>query len=295
MITARGSAAPGPPSAFAGQRVREVPPAHVEAALRQPATRQLTVVDAGYYPAAAGHLRRRDVGARDLIVLLCVSGHGQVDIGGVSHRLGAASYAVLPAFVPHRYQSSDDVPWTIWWAHLRGAEIGDLTRLLVREGQPVAAVRSLDRAVALFDELLSLLERRPSPAQVLAASGVAWQLLTRLAADRALPGDASPFERAVRYLEARVDGTIQVGALAELVGVSASHLGALFRAATGSGPAAFHTGLKMARARTLLATTTMPVAEVARAVGYSDPLHFSRRFRQHQGLSPSAYRDRAGG
>jgi transcriptional regulator GlxA family with amidase domain len=46
----------------------------------------------------------------------------------------------------------------------------------------------------------------------------------------------------------------------------------------------------MARARTLLDTTAMPIAEVASAVGYTDPLYFSRHFRRIHGVNPSGYR-----
>jgi AraC family transcriptional regulator, arabinose operon regulatory protein len=283
------------PVAFAGQRVSVVPRPQVAQALRQPATRQLTVVDAGYYPSAFGHERRRDKGTRNVIVMLCVSGTGTVEVEGASFQMGPSSYAVLPAFVPHAYRSSQDRPWTIWWVHLLGAEIGDLTRILMRDHRPVVRIRSVDRAVALFDELLALLERNLSPANILASSGVAWQLLTRLAADSSLPNDGSPLERAMQYLENRVDGTIQVGELAALVGVSPSHLSALFRQATGSGPAAFHIAVKMTRARSLLDTTSLPVAEVAHLAGYADALYFSRHFRRHHGISPSTYRAQAKG
>ena len=94
----------------------------------------------------------------------------------------------------------------------------------------------------------------------------------------------------MRYLESRIDGTIQVGELAAIVGMSPSHLSALFREATGGGPASFHTSLKMARARVLLDTTAASIAEVATAVGYADPLYFSRHFRRVHGISPSRYR-----
>jgi AraC family transcriptional regulator, arabinose operon regulatory protein len=295
QVTAESPPNVGPPAAFAGQRVSVVPRPQVNVALRQPATRQLTVVDAGYYPLAAGHYRLREKGTRNVIVILCVNGTGTVEIGGTTYQMGPSSYAVLPAFVPHAYRSSTEKPWTIWWVHLLGAEIGDLTRILMHDHKPVVRIRSVDRAVALFDELLALLEKNLSPANILASSGVAWQLLTRLAADSALPNDGSPLERAMQYLENRVDGTIQVGELAALVGVSPSHLSALFRQATGSGPAAYHIATKMARARSLLDTTSLPVAEVAHLSGYADALYFSRHFRRHHGISPSTYRAQAKG
>ena len=45
---------------------------------------------------------------------------------------------------------------------------------------------------------------------------------------------------------------------------------------------------RVERARELLAAGEN-VTETARAAGYDDPLEFSRFFKKHTGLSPSAY------
>lgn len=275
---------------FAHQRLCILPRPQVDAALARPATRRLVVTDAGYFPRARGHFRSRESGAPETIVILCAAGTGRVVVSGVEHAMSPGSCVTIPAGSPHSYRSSSTDPWTIWWLHARGSDVADLTALQPAHAQPVARLRSLDRVVALFDELLKTLEARPTPAHLLAASGIAWHLLSRIAADSALPVQGSALERAIRYLESRVDGTIQVGELAAMVGLSASHLSALFRDATGSGPAAFHTSLKMTHARGLLDTTSLSVAQVASAVGYADALYFSRHFRRIHGVSPSEYR-----
>lgn len=275
---------------FENQRLCVVPRPQVEAALGKPGTRRLTVTDAGYFPSAAGHRRARRKGANETIVIVCVAGSGTVRMQDQSYVLSPAACLIIPAQCAHEYQASFDDPWTIWWMHVRGTDAAELTGPTLSPPQPLTRLRSVDRVVALFDELVTLLERRLSPVQLLSASGVAWNLLTRIAADSVQPADGSPLERAMRYLEARVDGTIHVAELAAIVGMSPSHLSALFRQATGGGPAAFHTSLKMARARSLLDTTTLPVAEIAAAVGYVDPLYFSRHFRRVHGMSPTTYR-----
>jgi transcriptional regulator GlxA family with amidase domain len=86
---------------------------------------------------------------------------------------------------------------------------------------------------------------------------------------------------------------VPVAELAALVGLSPSHLTALFRRATGCGPSEYHTRMRMGRARELLASTDLPVASVAAAVGYQDPFHFARRFRTVHGEAPTRYRARA--
>lgn len=288
------STIPAPPfyrqDGFQNQRLCVVPRPQVEAALERPGTRRMTVTDAGHFPAASGHRRVRARGTPEAIVIHRESGAGTVRMAGESHQLTPGAVITIPPYAPHEYQASFTDPWTIWWMHVRGTDVAELTGPMLGIPQPVTRLRAVEGVIALFDELVGLLERRLSPVQLLAAACVAWQLLTRIVADSILPAEGSPMERAMRFLEARIDSNIQISELAAMVGLSPSHLSALFRRATGGGPAAFHTSLKMARARNLLDTTTMPVSEVAADVGYTDPLYFSRHFRRLHGVNPTQYR-----
>ncbi len=275
---------------FRNQRLTVLPRPLVDQAAAAGVTRRLLVTDAGYFPMARHHGFHRPRGTAETIVIVCIAGSGTITVDRKSYALTPSSAAVLPPFIPHEYVASPDDPWTIWWMHVRGTDVNELVQQILVENAPTISLRSLDRVVALFDELVGMLERRLTPVQLLSASGVAWHLLTRLAADRVQPASGDPLERAMRYLEARVDGVIRIPELAAVVGLSSSHLSTLFRQATGGGPLAFHTSLKMTRARTLLDTTSLGVAEIATAVGYSDPLYFSRQFRKTHGITPSSYR-----
>ena len=69
--------------------------------------------------------------------------------------------------------------------------------------------------------------------------------------------------------------------------LSPSNADKLFVKAFGTTPVSFRTHLRMARARELLVTSRLNVKQVAKRVGYTDPLYFSRAFRRHFGMSPS--------
>ncbi len=276
---------------FAHERMVVLPRPLVSTALARPITRRLTVTDVGLFPQASHHYRHRPEGAEETILIVCSSGAGWVRINGVRHGVGASTALLLPSGMPHEYGSSDKSPWTIWWCHLRGSDLPDLlTSIGATAERPVLQLRNPDRAVALIDEMVSGLERDLSPARMIAASGSAWKLLTQIALDTLLPEQGDPLGRAMAYLSERLDSPIRVASLAGMVGVSTSHLSALFRQATGGGVLAHHTALRMSRARTLLDRSGMQIAEIAREVGYSDPLYFSRQFHRTHGLSPTDYR-----
>ncbi|MCI4656908.1 AraC family transcriptional regulator [Cryobacterium algoricola] len=276
---------------FRNERMCVVPRPLVDEILARPVTRRLVVTDAGLFPEARNHERFRPSGSPETILLACTAGSGWVELGGVRTGVGSGSVVLIPGGVPHRYASSDSNPWTIWWCHLRGTDAAELVEATgATVERPVLPMHNIERCVALIDEIITALERDLLPARMIGASGIAWQLLTRIALDRALPERGDPLQRAMAYLSERLDSAVKVSELASMVGVSASHLGAMFRTATGGGVLAHHTALRMSRARQLLDTSSLGIAQIAHAVGYQDALYFSRQFHRTHGVSPSEYR-----
>ncbi len=277
---------------FAHERMVVVPRPLVTEALVRAVTRRLVVTDAGWFPSAAGHERRRPNGIAESVVMICTAGSGWVELAGARSRVAPGVAALLPAGSAHAYGADPGDPWTIWWFHARGSDVEELMRVASRSPhRATVSLRHLDRCVALLDEIVTVLEREQTPSALLQSSGAAWKLLTQIGVDRLLPEPHDPLERAMRYLADRLDTQVSVTELARLVGVSPSHLGALFRRATGGGVLAHHTALRMARARQLLDRSSLSVQDVAREVGYDDPFYFSRQFRRLHAISPQQYRE----
>jgi AraC-like DNA-binding protein len=87
-------------------------------------------------------------------------------------------------------------------------------------------------------------------------------------------------------------GAPTVAELAREFGYSVSHFSRTFAAVTGQRPQAFTIGVKLERARELLATTGLTIGEIAAAVGVPDLFYFSRLFKQRVGATPSEFRRR---
>lgn len=94
----------------------------------------------------------------------------------------------------------------------------------------------------------------------------------------------------LEHIDAHLDEPLDTAALARVAHLSPSRLTHLFTAQVGTSPARYVEAQRMELAARLLELTPDPVAEIARRVGFADPLYFSRRFRVLRGRSPSAHR-----
>ncbi len=83
---------------------------------------------------------------------------------------------------------------------------------------------------------------------------------------------------------------LDVGALAQGVGMSAGHLSREFRRAYGESPYSYLMTRRVERAMALLRHGRLSVTEVCFAVGCSSLGTFSTRFRELVGVPPSTYR-----
>lgn len=279
-------------SGFQGERIRVLPRRIAQRALESPVTSRLLVTDCGYFPTAEAHRRSRPHGAGQAILIVCTEGHGWCEMGGVRHRVGPGECLVIPQGVAHVYGSEASAPWTVWWLHVTGTDADHLVQAI--GDRPVLPVPSIAQAVALVDEAVSALETDESPSSLMTASGAAWHLMTLLAGARHRPqaGRPDPVALATAILQQEIGQRTSVPDLAHRVGLSPSHLSALFRRELGCGPSEYQARLRMGRARELLDTTRSPVSAIARQVGYADPLYFARQFRTAHGMTATQYRER---
>ena len=81
-----------------------------------------------------------------------------------------------------------------------------------------------------------------------------------------------------------------VSEMAEFCSLSEAQFRRVFYANTGTSPKNYVDRLKIMQAAESLSNSGGTIANIAFNFGYSDPFHFSRRFKQITGLSPEKYR-----
>lgn len=101
-------------------------------------------------------------------------------------------------------------------------------------------------------------------------------------------------QRAADYVEDHLSEDVPIDTLASITALSPFHFARSFKKATGLSPHAYLVSRRLARARVLLATTKLAVAEIAWRVGYQDASRFTALFKRETGATPAAYRQARG-
>jgi AraC family transcriptional regulator len=92
------------------------------------------------------------------------------------------------------------------------------------------------------------------------------------------------------YIDAHLEKDLSVEELASHLRISPSYFARSFRSSVGLAPHAYVMRRRLLRAQELLASTDLPLIDIALATGFADQSHFSRRFHQMTGVPPRTFR-----
>ncbi len=94
---------------------------------------------------------------------------------------------------------------------------------------------------------------------------------------------------AQQYIASHVMEKLTVPAVAEMVGISASYLTALFHKHLQISPGEYIRRMKLQKSKQLIREGKLNFSEIAKTMEYSTVQHFSRQFKQMFGMTPSQY------
>lgn len=83
---------------------------------------------------------------------------------------------------------------------------------------------------------------------------------------------------------------ITVRAVADCLGIHCVHLARAFRRHFHISPSEYMSRCRISRARELLVSSRLPLAEIAMEVGFSDQSHLTNAFKRETAMTPAAYR-----
>ncbi|MFF8292172.1 helix-turn-helix domain-containing protein [Streptomyces sp. NPDC016309] len=218
--------------------------------------------------------------------------------GWYRHPDGRRTTVTAPALlwltpgVPHHYAPDPATGWDEGFVDFTGPVTSTYTELgYIEPGRPVVPLTDAGPARSVIRRVARA-ARRGNPLLEVETSAAVHELLVTLRRARAdTNADGDP------VLEALARDAFQPLSVAEHAarhGMTPAELRTAVRRSAGCSPKDFLLGIRLGRAKELLTGTELPVAAVARRVGYDDPAYFSRLFTRRVGTAPVRFREQQG-
>ncbi|MFI1966592.1 helix-turn-helix domain-containing protein [Streptomyces pathocidini] len=236
------------------------------------------------------------VGPRTLdhhVAVVVSAGRGWFrDQEGQRRTVTAPALLWLTPGVPHHYGVDPETGWDESFVDFTGPATATYTELgYIEPDRPVVPLADTAGARAAVGRIARA-ARRGNPLLEVETGAAVHELLVALRRARAdLGGDGDP------VLQALARDAFQPLSVAEHAarhGMTAAELRTAVRRAAGCSPKDYLLGIRLGRAKELLAATELPVASIARRVGYDDPAYFSRLFTRRVGTAPIRFREQQG-
>ncbi|ANS64563.1 AraC family transcriptional regulator [Streptomyces lincolnensis] len=190
--------------------------------------------------------------------------------------------------VPHHYAPDTATGWDEGFVDFAGPATASYTELgYIEPDRPVVPLSDATGPRGVIARMARA-ARRDNPLLEVETGAAVHELLValrRARADLAPDGDL-----VLKALARDACLPLSVADHAARHGMSAAELRTAVRRGAGCSPKDYLLGIRLGRAKELLAATDLPVAAVARRVGYDDPAYFSRLFTRRVGTAPVRFR-----
>lgn len=245
---------------------------------------------------------------------ICLSRSGvyRWDVEGRAVEIRPGELSATRPWQEHSAQNSALGPGRLAWIILAAGGQGSLDAPLlepllgpdaasvlgVLAGSPRSYLGRVPEAVAIFDHLRKELPRPDAVGRIAAVRADLARLLVLVArclnTDRPAVPPRDPIPPAVMRVLARVaehpQASWTTADMAAEAGLGLTAFNEWCRRATGRSPRWYVLASRLDRARSMLASTSLPVTHVALDNGFSSSQHFSSAFRKLYGESPSEFR-----
>lgn len=177
--------------------------------------------------------------------------------------------------------------------HFNPAAISEALHERFRTAQPAPLLYTRDPALLQTMTKLRRVAQSDGPDRLYAellSLTVALEIFGAVETPRLGRLTAQQIRRLTDYINARLGGSITLGELAEVAGLSKSHLSRTFTATLGRGPHQFVQEQRIARAEDLLRHSAKQLDEIANLTGFGSTASFRRSFKRVTGRTPATYR-----
>ncbi|OJU36583.1 MAG: AraC family transcriptional regulator [Bacteroidales bacterium 45-6] len=284
---------------FKGERAVTVPLSIVQVLKTDFFGKDLHITHIGYYPQADLHyIERKTEEANQFVLIYCIDGEGWFEIDRKRQHVVGHQFFILPKGKAHKYGSSRQQPWTIYWMHFDGEKASFFAKGFDKptEISPNSHSRIQER-IQLFEEIFNTLSKNLTMNNIYYSITSLFHFLGSMKfrgeycdSIELVSKKKDQVDELIHYMHENIEQQLTLDQLAKLSGLSASHLSLLFQRKTSCSPLQYLKHLRIQKACQLLDYTDMKIIQISPKVGFGDALYFTRIFKKETGLSPKEYR-----
>jgi AraC-like DNA-binding protein len=287
----KSAAASHPAPEFFSPHVREARRFYLD--LAPPARQPLAVVCGGFEYSAPDYAIDR-ANFPYFSIEFVASGKGAVVLSGQEVRLLPGTVFAYGPEVPHHITTDRDDPLAKYFVDFTGRRAANLLRRYALTPGTSGHVFAPGEIQRIFDDLIQnglKSTRFSAHACATLLEYLVLKIAESLSTWEAAQTPAfATYQRCRHYIQANYPGTTNLAQIARHCHVDAAYLCRLFRRYDHQSPYQFLMRLRMNLAAERLQNPGVLVKQVAAELGYDDPFHFSRAFKNVLGLSPEAFR-----
>ena len=236
-------------------------------------------------PISAGHQKCEPLYLRGLkkidyyVIHYVIEGKGVLAINDKVYKIHKQQAFIIPPNTRYFYQSDEKEPWEYIWIDFDGS----YAECLLNLKSPVATIKSDN-----FQLVEKCREYAGQEADYLA--GLLFLIITDITKK---PTISNYVRAAKKYITSYYSQNIKIEEIAGTIGLDRKYLAKIFKNSTNKTMSDFLLEVRMRNAAGIISNGETSITAIASAVGFDDPLFFSRQFKKHFGVSPTEFiRDR---
>jgi len=233
----------------------------------------------------------RTLGEYQLVYV--TDGRGVFQVNQRTYTIVPGTVMIVFPGIPHFYKPDYATGWTEHWVGFRGPYADALRdQGLLAPRKPLFEVGLQDGLLGAYTQIFEIVRNQQPLYQLRASSRVLTIISEILAHDRKAvqPTHSEQLvDRAKFLMEENIYGEINLNRISALLGISTSHLNAVFKSYTAMTPYQYYITIKIRKAKELLQDGDFAVKEVAFRLGFVDQYYFSRLFKHKTGIAPSRW------
>ena len=257
----------------------------------------LIVTASGYFRLYNGQPIRtiRPTGRNDYQLIYISSGRVRFYFNSEEHIISKDNMVLFRPGEPQIYHLISSEKPEIYWVHFTGSDVEQILDYyqLPKDQNVFYAGTKLDYPW-LYNQMIQELQlKRVNFANALTLNlQHIFLTINRYLQEKNKIGTEmlAVIEQATHYFYENYNKNIIIEDYAKKCNVTSHWFSQSFKKITKCTPMQYIISLRITSAMNMLDNTDQSIAQIAEAVGYDNPLYFSRIFKKHAGISPSEYR-----